>query len=164
MNNSEIINRPIKPEKSKTWHLYMHPYFTKQASNVVAEYIEHFTKEGNTILDPFCGTGVTAIEALSKRRKVIAMDINPLACFITEQTVAQVDTKELLKAFNKIKNKIGNEIQRIDNLPAKDIEKEEIKYWYPKGIRLPKNTDKGFDYVEQLWTKRQRIRSIFAMA
>ena len=74
----EIIKYPIKPEKEKSWHFKSHQYFTKQASNVVSSYIEHFTKEGDTVVDPFSGTGVTAIEALRLNRKVICLDINPL--------------------------------------------------------------------------------------
>ncbi|NLO18313.1 MAG: hypothetical protein GX121_00290 [Ignavibacteria bacterium] len=153
----EIIRHPIKPEKGKAWHLYMHPYFTKQASNVVRDYIEHFTKEGDTVLDPFAGTGVTAIEALSLRRKANAVDLNPLACFITEQTAAQVDTNLLNKEFNRIEKKIGDLITKYDSMSDEEAEATPIKYWYPKGIRLPKNTDKGYDFVEQLWTKRQLL-------
>lgn len=152
-----IIAHPIIPEKGKTWHLYMHPYFTKQASNVVTAYIENFTKVGDTVLDPFSGTGVTAIEALTLRRKAIALDINPLACFITEQTVAQIDTDKFHKAFIAIKNNVGKLIEKYDNMSQEKIEKQKIKYWYPKGIRLPQNTDKGYDFVEQLWTKRQLL-------
>jgi len=151
----EIINHPIKPEKGKAWHLYMHPYFTKQASNVVSSYIEHFTNEGDVVLDPFSGTGVTAIEALVLRRKAIAIDLNPLACFITQQTVAQIDTELFLKEFVKIKDSVGSIIESYDNMTQEEIDNIDIIHWYPKGIRLPKNTDKGFDFVEQLWTKRQ---------
>ena len=150
-----IINHPIKPEKSKAWHLYMHPYFTKQASNVVAAYIAHYSRESDTVLDPFCGTGVTAIEALRLKRKVIALDLNPLACFITSQTVAQIETENLKNAYARIEQNIGKEIEKTDNLSDKEIETEKIPFWYPKGIRLPKNTDKGYEFVEQLWTKRQ---------
>jgi len=157
LNPISIITHPIKPEKGKAWHLYMHPYFTKQASNVVSAYIGHYSKQGDTVLDPFCGTGVTAIEALALRRKVIALDLNPLACFITEQTVAQIDTEKLNNAYVHIEQNIGKEIERIDNLSAEEIKTEEIPFWYPKGIRLPKNTDKGYEFVEQLWTKRQLI-------
>ncbi len=153
----DFIKYPIKPEKGKAWHLFMHPYFTKQPSNVVKSYIEHFTKVGDTVLDPFSGTGVTAIEALALKRKVIAVDLNPLACFITEQTVAQVDIKKLQEEFEKIKRKVGAIIENYDSATADEIEKFEIKHWYPKGIKLPKNTDKGFDFVEQLWTKRQLL-------
>jgi len=131
----------------------MHPYFTKQASNVVAEYIEHFSKEGDTILDCFCGTGVTAIEALKFGRKIIALDINPLACFITEQTIKRVDTNSLKRAFIKLEKTIGKEIDNLDNLPKEKAENLTIEKWYPKEIKLPKNSD--FNFVEELWTKRQ---------
>ncbi|MBS4028402.1 MAG: DNA adenine methylase [Ignavibacteriales bacterium] len=152
----QIIKHPINPEKNKSWHLYVHPYFTKQASNVVAAYIKHYSKEGDTILDPFCGTGVTAIEALTLQRKAIMLDINPLACFITEQTVKQVDVKKLLSCFNEIRDSVEDKIQRIDKLKdEKELAKEEIPYWYPKGIRLPANSD--IKFVEELWTKRQLI-------
>jgi DNA modification methylase len=153
----EIINYPIKPEKQKAWHLYMHPYFTKQASNIVSAYIQHYTKPGETVLDPFCGTGVTAAEALALKRKVIMMDLNPLACFITEQTVAKINTEKFKDEFNKLYNSVGKDIEKIDKLPKSETDKMEIKYWYPQGIRLPRNTDKGFDFVEQLWTRRQLI-------
>ena len=98
----EIINYPIKPQKAKSWHFRSHPYFTKQASNVVAAYIEHYSKKGDTILDPFGGTGVTAIEALRLKRKVIILDINPLACFLVKQTCAKIDTTAFVQAFNHI--------------------------------------------------------------
>lgn len=39
-----MINHSIKPEKGKAWHIYMHPYFTKQASNVVREYLKKLIK------------------------------------------------------------------------------------------------------------------------
>jgi len=69
----EIINHSIKPEKGKAWHNKSHPYFTKQASNVVAQYIEHYSNEGDTILDPFGGTGVTAIEALRLNPRLLLL-------------------------------------------------------------------------------------------
>jgi hypothetical protein len=59
-----IITHHIKPEKGKAWHWISHQYFTKQASNVVSAYVQNFTEEGDTVLDPFCGTGVTAIRCL----------------------------------------------------------------------------------------------------
>ena len=149
----EIIDLPIQPKKSQVWHLYMHPYFTKQASNVVEKYILYFSKAGDTVLDCFCGTGVTAIESLKLGRKIIALDINPLACFITEQTIKRVDIISFRKAFIKLEKNIGREIDRIDNLPSEQANELIIEEWYPRKIKLPQNSD--FQYVEELWTKKQ---------
>lgn len=151
----DIVSTPIKPEKQKSWHFYMHPYFTKQASNVVSEYIQHYTKEGDTVLDCYSGTGVTAIEALALKRKAIALDINPLACFITEQTVKQIDTQLLSEAFLEIEKNLKAEIVKIDNTPLHEFDNQAIPYWHPHGIRMPNNAD--FEFVDQLWTKKQLI-------
>lgn len=63
-----------------------HPLYRYPASMSPAlarELILNLTKPGDTILDPFCGGGTTAIESLSNGRKVICSDINPLAGFVT---------------------------------------------------------------------------------
>jgi hypothetical protein len=44
-------------------HFGVHGYFTKQVWSVVQHYVETFTQPGDTILDPFGGSGVTLVEA-----------------------------------------------------------------------------------------------------
>ena len=151
----DIIKHPIKPQKEKTWHYKSHPYFTKQASNVVSEYINNYTIQGDTVLDPYCGTGVTAIEALSLRRKVIVFDINPLACFITEQNCLTIDLDKLYKQFRILEEKVKPTIDNYFKMSDKAIDKIELKYWYPKKIKMPLNAD--FKFVEELFTKRQLL-------
>ena len=149
----EIITYPIKPEKEKSWHYKSHPYFTKQAANVVSAYIEHFSKVGDTILDPYGGTGVTAIEALRLKRKVVIVDINPLACFLIRQNCKKIDTSKLQEAYLNLEKKVKDKIDSYYKTSNEELEKLEITYWYPKNIELPKNSD--FQYVEDLYTPRQ---------
>jgi DNA modification methylase len=158
----EIINYPIKPEKEKSWHFKSHPYFTKQASNVVATYIEHYSKVGDTILDPFGGTGVTAIEALRLKRKAVIVDINPLACFLVRQTCEQTNVNELINTFNELELKVKHQIEEIYATPNEKLLKTDIKYWYPKNIALPKNSD--FEFVEDLYTPKQLYSYAFLFA
>ena len=155
----EIINHPIKPHKGKAWHSKSHPYFTKQAHNVVNAYIKHFSNEGDLILDPFGGTGVTAIEALGLRRKIIIIDLNPLACFITRQTCNDVDLDKFARAFLKVEEKVKNTLKAYEKLSESQINKIEIEYWYPQNIPLPKNADFGF--VEDLFSHRQLLSLAF---
>lgn len=73
----KLIDYYIQPEKrAVSRHFGFHPFFTTRPYNVVREYINHFTKPGDLVLDPFAGSGVTLIEALALRRKAIAFDIN----------------------------------------------------------------------------------------
>lgn len=67
----EPIRHAFPAEKAKAWHYKIHPYYTKQPSNVVGEYIRHFCSEGGLVVDPFCGSGVTTVEALTNRRRTI---------------------------------------------------------------------------------------------
>ncbi len=59
----------------------MHRYFARRPWSVFRELIAHYSNPGSIILDPFCGGGVTVVEGLRLGRKVIGVDINPLATF-----------------------------------------------------------------------------------
>ena len=56
--NIEIIKKDIPPLPHPA-HYLMHRYWGRKAHNVVNEYIKNFTEEGDTVLDPFMGSGVT---------------------------------------------------------------------------------------------------------
>ncbi|MGH7450336.1 MAG: DNA methyltransferase, partial [bacterium] len=77
---------PAERQSAKR-HYGVHPYFTRRPANVVRKYILHYSKEGDRILDPFGGSGVTAIEAFLENRVGIQNDINPLANFIAQGIV-----------------------------------------------------------------------------
>ena len=39
----------------------IHKYWARKPHNVVSEYIQHYSREGEIVLDPFGGSGVTAM-------------------------------------------------------------------------------------------------------
>lgn len=80
----------------------MHRYFARRPYNVFSELIKHYTEEGNIILDPFCGGGVTVVEGLLLKRKVIGVDINPLATFVTEMEITPLSIDEFTKEYNSL--------------------------------------------------------------
>ena len=81
----------------------MHKYWARKPHNVVAEYIMHYTKKEDIILDPFCGSGVTIIEALRSGRKAIGIDLDPMAIFITRCTGMPINLEILEEEFVRIK-------------------------------------------------------------
>lgn len=152
----EPIRRAFPTEKTKAWHYKIHPYYTKQPSNVVSEYVRHFCPEGGLVVDPFCGSGVTAIEALTNRRRTICIDLDPLAVFITGQTcLAPVDLNAYWEAYRQVENKMQPIMEFVRNASPKELEDYELKEWYPKGVKLPSNADRG--YVEDLFGRAQLI-------
>ena len=91
----------------------MHRYWARKPHNVVSEYIEHYSKEGDIVLDPFAGSGVTAIESLVLKRKAVAVDIDPVATFITRCTALPVNLEALDDIFSTIKKTVKPEIDEL---------------------------------------------------
>ncbi len=98
------INKNITAETHPS-HYMMHKYWGRKPHNVVSDYILNFTKPGDTVLDPFMGSGVVVIESLKHDRKAIGIDLNPMACFITENTINKVDLEDFEKTFVQIYEK-----------------------------------------------------------
>ena len=143
------INRVIDPKKQGSpIHHGPHPYFTKRPWNVVREYIKHFCKKGETVLDPYGGSGVTAIEAMILNRKAIHIDINPISNFMTKALAVPINLSELGAQFIKIKKSFEKEWENIirNKNPVP-------KYWYPKNVKLPKNSD--VEYLHEYFTLKQ---------
>lgn len=138
------------------WHYKIHPYFTKQPSNVVGEYIKRFCPKGGLVVDPFCGSGITAVEALTNKCRTVCTDLEPLAVFITRMTcLAPIDISAYWDAYRQIEKEIDPIIKFVRTSSDADIDNFQLNKWYPKGIKLPLKSDRT--YLEELFTKAQLI-------
>ena len=103
------FDHPI--ETTKATAIYnMHTYWSKKPHDAIRQYIRHYTRPGDLVLDPFCGSGGTALAALMEGRKAIAIDRSPAATFITKNYCTPVDVDELKAAFEELKKKVKPEI------------------------------------------------------
>lgn len=91
----------------------IHKYWARKPHNVVAAYIKNYSQEGEIVLDPFSGSGVTAIEAIKSGRKGIAIDLNPVATFITRQTAIPADIAAITQAFSEIQKACKEQIEAL---------------------------------------------------
>jgi 16S rRNA G966 N2-methylase RsmD len=112
MESIEHINHPLV-SKAHTPMYLMHKWWARKPHNVVAEYIKRYSKDGDIVLDPFVGSGVTAIEALKLNRKAVAVDLDPMAIFITRLTARPYDALEIKRTFNTIQKRIKNKIEDL---------------------------------------------------
>ena len=109
------IDSTIDPETHPNRY-WIHKYPARKPTNVNRRYIEHFTKPGDIVLDPFCGSGVVPVEAVILGRKAIGVDLNPVATFITRMTgISDLDIQALKQSFEQIKQ---NTKEKIDSLYA----------------------------------------------
>ena len=148
-NNRPLLEEiPVKKRAARR-HFGVHGYFTKQTWNVVAEYIKNYSKPGDLVLDPFGGSGITAIEALMNNRNAINIDLNPMAVFLVQSLIAPVKQSDLTQAFSEVKEEYLIKEPRTEE----EIKKALKKYHGPKPLSLPKGSD--VDTVDQLFSDKQ---------
>ena len=104
----------------------IHKYWARKPHNVVSEYIQHYTKEGDIVLDPFCGSGVTPIEAIKLGRKGVGTDLDPIATFITRMTAISIDINLIKNTFEEIKVNCKSEINDLYKTKCKKCGKAAI--------------------------------------
>ena len=150
----DYLNKPlpkeilVKKQQAKR-HFGVNGYFTRQAWNVVAEYIKNFSEKDDVVLDPFGGSGVTAVEALMNNRKAISLDLNPLSVFIMQSLLAPVKLQKLQEACDTV----CDEYRKKEPKNKTEIKKILKTYPLPPKIKLPKNSD--VETVAELFTDEQ---------
>lgn len=136
-------------------HYGVHPYFTRLLLNVVRKYIEHYSRPGDRVLDPFGGSGVTAIEAFLSNRCGIQNDINPFGNFIAQNVadLGQTDTAYIEEAFHRIERECRDRVCSLAGLTDQQVEEALKREKLPENIKLPSNSDA--EYFYDLFAPRQ---------
>ncbi len=110
------FDKPI--ETTKATAIYnMHTYWSKKPHDAIRQYIRHYTKPGDLVLDPFCGAGGTAIASIMEGRKTVVSDLSPSATFITSNSLRIIDCNDFKKAVIKLEKKIGSSLVGLFNSP-----------------------------------------------
>src|SRR5260370_41643913 len=81
---------------------YLFRFPAKFHPPVIRCLIDRYTKEGDRILDPFCGSGTLLVEALASGRDAVGIDIDPLARFVSRVKSRPIDPDELESAFEQL--------------------------------------------------------------
>lgn len=100
---------------TKTSPIYsMHSYHLgKKPHDAIEAYIKHYTSPGDLVLDPFCGSGSTALAALVLGRKAVAIDASPAATFITRFYLSQCDPADLSSRFERMCASVSPEMEYL---------------------------------------------------
>ena len=109
--DSEIIDGSIIAINSKDSERHIHSlgkYPSKFIPEIPRWALNDFTNPGNDILDPFCGAGTVAVEALIHSRNVISADISPYACLLTEGKTTRASKERIVESLIKIMQVLDN--------------------------------------------------------
>ncbi len=101
--------------------------------------IDRYTKPGDIILDPFCGSGTLLVEALVSGRHAFGLDIDPIATFISRVKSRPISPDLLDKRFATLLSSL-RPIRRsdadYDRLMHDDLSVSAIKQWQ-KALAIP---------------------------
>ncbi len=98
---SWFIHNPPPRKKG----VLVHP--AKFPETMAQEFIEFFTKEGETVLDPMAGTGSTLVAALRAGRNSYGIELNPKYAKIAKQIIEE-ERNTLGEAIENLKSEIVN--------------------------------------------------------
>jgi len=76
----------------------LHPYPAKFIPHIPRRLIELFSRPGDTVLDPMCGSGTAVVEATVAGRIGLGADLNPIACLVSRAKttlLSERDEREL---------------------------------------------------------------------
>ena len=105
-------------EKDTTKHVHrLHPYKGKFIPQLVEYFIndktdsfkkEIYFKQGDVLLDPFCGSGTTLVQAHEMGMHSIGLDVSRFNCLIGESKLLNYDFLSLQRKFNKIQQVLSS--------------------------------------------------------
>ena len=135
--------RPIKVDFRKlvSWLHYgerathfIHPYPAKLLFHIPYFFLSNdiLSKPGDTIIDPFCGTGTVMLESTLLGRNGIGFDINPLACLIARTKTSCIEERKLKLSIASLKRRIYD-VNKDTDMFSKSLSKH---FWFfPRIIR-----------------------------
>ena len=109
-SDKNINQLMVKDKPIHDWYRFVLSY----PPHLVRTYIQDFslTKEC-TILDPFCGTGTTIIEAKFNNINSIGIEANPFPFFASTTKIDwNICIEDFLKEANEIAETANNELQK----------------------------------------------------
>ena len=73
----------------------IHPYPAKFIPQIPHHFIGEYSNVGDCVLDPFCGSGTTLVEAALAKRNSIGVDVNPIATLVSRAKTTLLDGNEM---------------------------------------------------------------------
>jgi len=93
-------------ERDRTKHVHrLHPYLGKFIPQLVEYFLAKYFEPGQTVIDPFCGSGTTLVQAAEMGINAIGIDISEFNTMIARAKLARYDLplleREVLDCMQK---------------------------------------------------------------
>jgi hypothetical protein len=130
----EVSFRSLLPKLKnidRATHL-LHTYPAKLLLHIPYFFLnnEIFSKPGDLVLDPFCGTGTVLLEAILADRNAIGADANPIARLIAKVKTTNYFPKVLINLLHEITYECEN-FKRPYEIPSV----VNLNYWFSESTK-----------------------------
>lgn len=113
-----------------------HPYPAKFPPQLPKRIIERFASKGQTILDPFCGSGTTLVEAKLFELNSVGVDVNGLSALLSKvKTTPLID--EEIKIIQSILLSLQNDLMswKSEKRPRSKVKEiEGVDHWFQLNV------------------------------
>ena len=137
---------PSQPSESAFSSLHWHP--CRFPSQIPAIAVARLTSPGDTVLDPFMGSGTTLVEAQRLGRRSTGIDVNPVSCLIAESKTLSIESSRVRRFVERsglFFAKHWNDL-RADDAPGSV---QGSKWYMPETL----------DALRKIWTVVQKEQS-----
>jgi site-specific DNA-methyltransferase (cytosine-N4-specific) len=141
LDKEKILNIVIHAEDTTYLTHNFHPFSGKFIPQIPNLFIRQLSREGDTVFDPFCGSGTTLAEAKLLGRHSVGVDIHPLGVFMSKVKTKKIAVEEL----NRIPALLNLIEKRLDRFYAQhykestllgymdnELSKENFSYTIPE--------------------------------
>ena len=140
------------PEHERTKHVHrLHPYLGKYVPQLVEIFLRKFFKPGETILDPFAGSGTTLVQANELGMHGIGYDVSAFNIILMRAKTAHYNVKEVEKEVKDILLKVEKVTQHPYQRPYQN---DMFETFSPRKVAEP-----GNDYLQR-WFAPQALQEL----
>jgi hypothetical protein len=116
------------PERERTKHVHrLHPYLGKFIPQIVEIFLRKYFQSGQTVFDPFSGSGTTLVQANE-------LGINSVGCDISAFNVLMTRAKTKAYSVDEIKHEITDILEQVQKISVEHTnpktESEFLKSWF----------------------------------
>lgn len=113
--SSETLTEAVSNKKNNVESTIKRTFsFKGRKSPVIIEaVIEAFTNEGDTVLDPFMGSGTTLIATQKINRKMVGIELDNYTYNITKNLFQNLDLSEVARMFSILEKNVRTDINNL---------------------------------------------------